>query len=169
MKKTLVSGIAALTLVGTAGAAGLATAPAYATPSAAVIAASAPTMAEKQAMKEAILAALEASPVDEEIEEVEEAETPETAEVEEAEVEEPGTGSAGSSSGSAGSSSGSSSGSADLEPIIDDFLENFDWEIVTVPLISIFLQAQGIPAVVATPLAQLIWSVIEAISPARAA
>ncbi|MXP20122.1 hypothetical protein GIY30_01895 [Gordonia sp. HNM0687] len=164
MKKTLVTGIAALTLVGTAGAAGLATAPAHATPSAAVIATSAPSMAEKQAMKQAILAALETSPVDEEIEEVEEAGT-----AEEAEVEEPGTGSAGSSSGSAGSSSGSSSGSADLEPIIDDFLENFDWAVVTVPLISIFLQAQGLPAVVATPLAQLIWSVIEAISPARAA
>lgn len=151
MKKTLVSGIAALTLVGTAG---LATAPAHATaPSVAVTAASMPSVAEKQAMKEAILAALQASPVDEQIEEVEEAET-----------EEAGTGSAGSSSGS----SGSSTGSADLEPIIDDLLENFDWAVVTVPLISIFLQAQGIPAVAATPLAQLIWSVIEAISPARA-
>lgn len=167
MKKTVVSGIAVLTLVGTAGAAGLATAPAYAAPTASVTAGStptfiglAPTAAEKQAIKDSVLAALQSSPVAEEAETESGSAADNSATTDE---------SADTGTGSAGSSSGSSSGSADLAPLLDDFLDNFNWAIVTVPLISAFLQAQGLPAVVATPLAQLIWGAIESILPARAA
>ncbi|ROZ98793.1 hypothetical protein EEB19_14195 [Gordonia sp. OPL2] len=82
-------------------------------------------------------------------------------------ADEESTGSAGSSSGS---SSGSATGSSDLiGDAVDDFFDNFNWETVTVPLLSAFLQAQGIPAVVATPLAQLIWNAIEATFPSEAA
>lgn len=82
-------------------------------------------------------------------------------------ADEESTGSAGSSSGS---SSGSATGSSDLiGDAVDDFFDNFNWETVTVPLLSAFLQAQGIPAIVATPLAQLIWNAIEATFPSEAA
>ncbi|MGW0036365.1 hypothetical protein [Gordonia sp. NPDC003376] len=86
------------------------------------------------------------------------------------------TGSSGSSTGSASTGSldlGSSNGSADisyndLKAILDTYFANFDWSVVTVPLIATVLQAQGVPAAIATPLATLIWQVIETTFPAYA-
>lgn len=103
-----------------------------------------PTAADLQNLKSAVLAAVRYTPA----------------------ADEESTGSAGSSSGS---SSGSATGSSDLiGDAVDDFFDNFNWETVTVPLLSAFIQAQGIPAVIATPLAQLIWNAIEATFPSEA-
>ncbi|MEE4025387.1 hypothetical protein V1Y59_20040 [Gordonia sp. PKS22-38] len=153
MKKKLASGIAALSIAASVGVTGLAAAPALAAPSGTATQSAAhwaPTETQKLAIKQAVLDSLNRTPV---VEETEETESDDT------ETDSP----------SFGSSSGSSSGSAELGPIIGDFLDNFDWAIVTVPLISRYLQAQGIPAVIATPLAQVIWGAIESVLPARAA
>ncbi|AZG48049.1 hypothetical protein [Gordonia insulae] len=186
MKNSLTTRMAGIALAGAIGIAGFATAPAFAEPSAAGPAATSPaevtpgagvdwrlvqqnaaaagdaqgaaaaawilgehtsttpTALDKSNLSSAVLAATRYSPVADES-------------------------SSGSSSGSAGSSSGSASGSSDLiEQAVDDFFDNFDWETVTVPLLSIFLQSQGIPAIIATPLAQIIWGAIEATFPQRA-
>lgn len=68
------------------------------------------------------------------------------------------------------STGSSSTGSSDLgsdfiQDALKQFFADFDWSVITIPLLSIALQGQGIPAVIATPLAQLIWTVIEATFP----
>ncbi|NDK90063.1 hypothetical protein GYA93_10785 [Gordonia desulfuricans] len=92
------------------------------------------------------------------------------------------TGSSDSGSGSSGSSTGSSTGSLDLgssngsaevsyndlKAILETYFASFDWSVVTIPLIATVLQAQGVPSVIATPLAKLIWQVIETTFPAYA-